>query len=124
MTIFASLNFLKLDNSNPLNSLIATLTTGLTLLVSMPAGAEPVPAEIAQANTYPPQEVQVYMESCVSSATAQGLAQDFAQNYCTCTINAFQERYTYTEFAELALSAQAAEQPPAELMEVVELCLQ
>lgn len=125
MKISANVYSRKLNSFKSRTGSIATLMSGVALLVSIPAEAEVVQTEVAQStNAYPPQEVQVYVESCVSSATAQGLEQDFAQNYCTCTINTFQERYTYAEFAELALSAQTASQPPAELMEVVELCLQ
>lgn len=121
-------NFFTRRNSNCVTSLslLATLTTGLTLLVPASANAGGMPVDSTQyasANVYPSPEVQAYMDSCVSNATAQGLEQNFAQNYCACTINTFQERYTYAEFTELALSAQTAPQPPSELVEVAELCL-
>jgi len=110
------------DSSRFINS-IALLTAGLTLFVQVPVAAESW--RIAQANNeaYPPQEVQAFLNACVSNATANGLDRNFAQSYCTCTINAFQERYTYAEFTELAMSTQSTQQPSPELIEVAQICI-
>lgn len=102
---------------------IAMLTAGFTLLVQLPVAAESTRIAQSNADAYPPQEVQTFLSACISNATANGLDRNFAQSYCTCTINAFQERYTYAEFTELALSTQSTQQPSPELIEVAQICI-
>ncbi len=74
------------------------------------------------ANVYPADEVEAYMESCVNSATKSGASADVAQNYCTCTIDKIQARYTFTEFAKIVVEMQASQQMPPEINQIVDEC--
>lgn len=62
------------------------------------------------------------MESCVNSATRSGASADVAQNYCTCTIDKIQARYTFTEFAAIVVEMQASQEMPPEINEIVDEC--
>lgn len=104
---------------------------GLSLFLLMPAVAVAGEVRVAQnsptaqntpTNTYPPEEIQAYMDSCLSTATANGLTDTVANNYCTCTITNIQSRFTYAEFVGFAQTIQSTQQLPQELVEVVQLC--
>lgn len=95
---------------------------GLSMTVQLPVLAEEVRISQATSNVYPPEEVQAYMDSCLSTAAASGLEDTVAQNYCTCTITAIQDRFTYDQFVGFAQTIQATQQLPNELVEVVQSC--
>lgn len=120
----------------------ATLLVGLALLSPFPAiagtpTASPAPNSTTGAgdttaetgDTYPANQVQEYLNSCQSTATSSGLDATTATNYCSCTINAIQQRYTYSQFVNLAQtleanqSSQTPADPPAGLLEIAQMCV-
>lgn len=120
----------------------ATLLAGLALLAPFPAmaGTPSTSSSSSPANntgdttaetndTFPANQVQAYLDSCQSTATSSGLDATTATNYCSCTINAIQERYTYSQFVNLAQTLEASQtsqtpaEPPAGLLEIAQMCV-
>lgn len=100
----------------------AGILTGLVMIVQLPALAGGTRVAQADPNAYPADEIQAYLDSCLSTASANGLEETVAQNYCNCTINAIQDRFTYSQFVGFAETIQSTQQLPNELVEVVQSC--
>ncbi|MEC4894420.1 MAG: hypothetical protein SAL07_13915 [Oscillatoria sp. PMC 1051.18] len=62
-------------------------------------------------NTYPQELVEVFTQSCVTSAVDSGLTEQPAQFICSCSIQKFQNRYTLEEFIELTQQTPAGTIP-------------
>ena len=86
----------------------ASLAAGsLESVPSSPAA----PTHLAQ-NTYPPELVGVYMDSCVRTASNAGIPPETATSYCRCSIDRIQSTYTLNQFLELVQSASPGTLPP------------
>jgi hypothetical protein len=79
------------------------------------------PTHIAQ-NTYPPELVRVYMDSCVGSASSANIPRELATSYCRCSIDRIQSTYTLEKFLELVQSATPGTLPP-ELETIASACV-
>ena len=73
-------------------------------------------------NTYPPELVGIYMDSCVGSASASDISPELVQRYCKCSIDSIQSAYTLQEFLSLVQSAAPGQLPP-ELETIAEACV-
>ncbi len=73
-------------------------------------------------NTYPPELVGIYMDSCVGSASASDISPELVQRYCQCSIDSIQSAYTLEEFLSLVQSAAPGQLPP-ELESIAEVCV-
>ncbi len=98
----------------------------LPLSLSSPAALLATPIQLAQqqpANSYPEELVQIYMDSCVNSAVNGGVPREIATNYCRCSINRIQARYTLDQFLAIVQSRTGNQLPP-QLEEIATLCVQ
>ncbi|MEC4986831.1 MAG: hypothetical protein SAJ37_21100 [Oscillatoria sp. PMC 1068.18] len=73
-------------------------------------------------NTYPEELVEVFTESCVSSAVDSGLTAEPAEFICGCSIEEFQNRYTLEEFINLTQQTHAGTIPEV-FQEVTSSCV-
>lgn len=77
-------------------------------------------------NSYPSSAVNAYMEGCVNGALqdpSAGISQAQAQGFCTCTINEFQNRYTFEQFVDLSQTYKTDPQKQKEFQQVVYSCI-
>lgn len=79
------------------------------------------PIHLAQ-NTYPPELVRVYMDSCVGSASSASIPTELATSYCRCSIDRIQSNYTLEKFLEIVQSATPGTLPP-ELETIASACV-
>jgi len=87
--------------------------------IQPPAGGVPQ-------NSYPSSAVNAYMEGCVNGALqdpSAGISQAQAQGFCSCTINEFQNRYTFEQFVDLSQTYKSDPQKQKEFQEVVYSCI-
>ncbi len=104
------------------------LPTALMPSASLAAGSlEPAtsssaaPTHLAQ-NTYPPELVTVYMDSCVGTASNANISKEMATSYCRCSIDRIQSNYTLEKFLEIVQSATPGTLPP-ELESIASACV-
>lgn len=73
-------------------------------------------------NTYPPELVAIYMDSCVGSASTSNIPPELVRRYCQCSIDTIQSTYTLEEFSAIVRGA-ARDQLPPELESIAEVCV-
>jgi len=108
--------------------LVAACLWPATLLPSASLAAsslEPLPSSspathLAQ-NTYPPDLITIYMDSCVGGATSNGIPREVATRYCRCSIDSIQSTYSLEQFLQLFQSLSPGQIPPA-IEEIATTC--
>ena len=98
------------------------LIYGLGAIFSLFAIA-PTLAETAT-QTYPLGYTKQYLEDCLRTSLAEGLAEPEATKLCDCTLAEFQEQYTLDAFKELSAKAETDETAANELVEVGQFCFE
>lgn len=101
-------------------ALMPSASLAASSLESVPASLA-APTHLAQ-NTYPPELVRVYMDSCVRTASSAGVPAELATSYCRCSIDRIQSTYTLNQFLELVQSATPGTLPP-ELETIAAACV-
>lgn len=87
-------------------------------------GAAPEePVASGDANTYPPEAVSSFLESCEASAVQAGATPEQAGDYCACTLDEIQALYTFDEFAQVDQDIREGQEPPAEFDAIVDTCV-
>ncbi|MEE3719104.1 hypothetical protein V2H45_20375 [Tumidithrix elongata RA019] len=66
-------------------------------------------------NDYGEAFVKSYMDSCVESSGGK-------VDYCKCTINKIQDKYTLDEFVKMSQELTPGKEPPPKFMEIVQAC--
>jgi hypothetical protein len=107
-------------NSNFSLKRLSTVTTSVVASL-FTLGAAGAIAQTQPANSYPTQDVDAFMNSCVSSAVNVGITQSQAESYCSCAIQEIQNQYTYEQFQQLSRQLMQRQTPP-ELTEIINTC--
>ncbi|TVQ20259.1 MAG: hypothetical protein EA367_09060 [Leptolyngbya sp. DLM2.Bin15] len=87
------------------------------------AAAEETPVASGDTNTYPPEAVSSFLESCEASAVQAGATPEQASDYCACTLDEIQALYTFDEFAQVDEDIREGQEPPAEFDAIVDTCV-
>ena len=106
-----------------IGSLIVTTSTPISLSVA----EEITDTNDSAAQTtyqYPQDYVREYLQDCMQMATEEGLVKEDAQTLCNCTVNNFQQKYSFTAFKQLTAASQTDDRAATSLTEVGELCLE
>jgi uncharacterized membrane protein YhaH (DUF805 family) len=75
------------------------------------------------AGAYPRVVVENYMGPCVEGSTASGVPLVRARNYCKCTIDEIERRFTLAEFARMEEQIVRTNVIPDEFAEVIDICV-
>jgi hypothetical protein len=84
--------------------------------------AEPAPPEQGNGD-YPPEAISSFLSSCEASAQQAGATPEQASEYCSCTLDEIQARYSFDEFVQVDNDIQAGQEPPAEFDVIVDTCV-
>lgn len=92
----------------------------LFLLTTLLAQTETTPVT----NPYPADFITDYMTSCKERSLAESIPPEDTEILCTCTINVFQDKYTFEEFQQLTAESENNNQEARDsLSEVGYICL-
>jgi hypothetical protein len=64
---------------------------------------------------YPPEVIAEFLSSCTGGDAAM-------QQFCECSIEEIQQRYSFDEFVEIDANLTANQDPPEALMEIFDAC--
>ncbi|WP_425216493.1 hypothetical protein [Tumidithrix helvetica] len=67
-------------------------------------------------NDYGAAFVKSYMDSCVESSGGK-------VDYCKCTINKIQDKYTLDEFVKISQELTPGKEPPPKFLEIINACV-
>lgn len=82
------------------------------------------PKSIAQSKPYPPEAVEVFMNTCVSHGDPKAIPPEVMRDICACNIREIQKTYTFEEFTRIGTGLGEGKQPPAGFQEMVVGCVQ
>jgi hypothetical protein len=104
-------------------SLLPTASLAANPLAHSPNSLANSQGYLAQnTNTYPPELIAIYMDSCVGSASDSSISPELIQRYCQCSIDTIQSTYTLEQFLAIVQRA-APRQLPPELESIAEVCV-
>lgn len=73
---------------------------------------------------YPTEYAAQYLQDCLATSRAEGLAEPEAKKLCSCTLAEFQEQYSLEEFKDLNARAETEETAANDLVEVGQFCFE
>jgi hypothetical protein len=98
-----------------------TAPKGVTPPAASPATVTPIVVPKAKTAAAYPAEIRAeYLQVCVKGAS--GLGAEMAGNYCKCTLDGFESRFSIEVFKTLTQKA-SLDEVPAEIREVTEECI-
>lgn len=100
-------------------SSLAFLSVAPLLLTSAALAQSQQPTS---SNQYPTPVVEDYLEGCQRKAVNAGIPESLVKNFCSCTLNKLQARYTAEEFQQLRDRATTASETPKPFTEVGMAC--
>ncbi len=102
-------------------SLLPTASLAANPLANSPNSLINAQGDLAQ-NTYPPELIGIYMDSCTNAAAQSNIPPELIRRYCQCSIDTIQSTYTLEEFSAIVRGA-ARDQLPPELESIAEVCV-
>lgn len=82
------------------------------------------PKAIAQTkNPYPAETVEGFTKTCADQGSDKGVPAEAMRQICACTIEAFQETYTFDQFAKIDRDLGAGKPAPVEMNQIVRECV-
>ncbi|WP_036480301.1 hypothetical protein [Myxosarcina sp. GI1] len=86
--------------------------------------AAPTFANSSSTAKYPPEFVRKYSQECLQTSMAEGLEAAEAKKLCSCTLNKFQQQYSFQEFKQLTIASNTDPASQDALVQTGQVCFE